>query len=345
METKDGLISRIGAVNWDCSLPPETYFGGYAARSLSPERYRDRTPYYAHLLAPDRIAYRRRSVAEYETEMRYAIEAGIDYFAYCWYDPEPKTEHLVSGDAATVDERVAELAYARCLHMQSSLREKLHLCAILITCHPYGDDALRTLVRDTRDPAYERLEGRPLVWLFPGPWQELIERLRRLCREGGVPEPFAVLMEGGDPVPPEDASKIQAVSAYASCIEAETWEGFCAANLAKNEARLQSGLPCVPHFSMGWDPGPRNLNPVPWVKYTAGPFAPPCSREQLLAGARDFKAWIARNRARCVPGHVLVFAWNEFEEGGWICPTLGAAGRPDFSRRDAFAEAAALWRA
>ena len=33
METKDGLISRIGAVNWDCSLPPETYFGGYAARS------------------------------------------------------------------------------------------------------------------------------------------------------------------------------------------------------------------------------------------------------------------------------------------------------------------------
>ena len=35
MEMKEGLISRIGAVNWDCSLPPETYFGGYAARSLS----------------------------------------------------------------------------------------------------------------------------------------------------------------------------------------------------------------------------------------------------------------------------------------------------------------------
>ena len=338
-------ITRIGAVNWDCSLPSSTYFGKYATRSLSPECYRDRTPYYAHLIAPDRIDYHDRTVAEYETEMRYAVEAGIDYFAYCWYDREPKTEHVENGLAAAVDAHVPELIRARMRHLLSPLREKLHLCAILITCHPYGDEELRALADAMRDPGYEKIGGRPLVWLFPGQWQPLIERLRKICREAGVPDPFAVLMTAGpNAVAPEDAAKVQAISAYACGATARTWEELCAANLAANEKRLESGLPCIPHFPMGWDPGPRILNPVPWCSYAEGPYAPVSSREQLLAGAREFKTWIAGHRAQCVPGHLLVFAWNEFEEGGWICPTLGADGRPDFARRDAFAEAAKIWR-
>lgn len=343
-EKENPLISRVGVVNWDCSLPMDTFFGRYAARSLSPAKYRDRTPYYAHRTAPDQIEYHTRTVAEYETEMRYAIEAGIDYFAYCWYDSEPKSEHLVDDMAATVDAHVAELVYARRLHLQSPLREQLHYCAILITSHPYSDTELQELIRTMNDPGYEKIDGRPLVWLFPGKWRDLIVRLRQLCREAGQPEPYAVLLTSCSELTPDDADIVQAVCAYACLAETSTWEDFNAANIAQNEDRLRYGWPCVPHFSVGWDPGPRVLNPVPWVAYPEGPYAPPCTREQLLTGAQRFKDWVSRNRSQCVPGHVLVFAWNEFEEGAWICPSLGADDRPDFSRRDAFADAVSLWR-
>jgi predicted metal-binding transcription factor (methanogenesis marker protein 9) len=35
---------RVGAVNWDCSLSSDTYFGSFQTRTLSPEKYRRWTP-------------------------------------------------------------------------------------------------------------------------------------------------------------------------------------------------------------------------------------------------------------------------------------------------------------
>ena len=32
--------TRVGVINWDCSPPSDTWFGGYQTRSLSPARYR-----------------------------------------------------------------------------------------------------------------------------------------------------------------------------------------------------------------------------------------------------------------------------------------------------------------
>ena len=41
---------RIGVVNWDASLPPDTYFGMHTSRPPCPEKYRTRTPFYAHII-------------------------------------------------------------------------------------------------------------------------------------------------------------------------------------------------------------------------------------------------------------------------------------------------------
>lgn len=32
---------------------------------------------------------------------------------------------------------------------------------------------------------------------------------------------------------------------------------------------------------------------------------------------------------------VITYAWNEHDEGGWLCPTLGADGEPDTRRVEA----------
>lgn len=338
-------ISRIGVVNWDCSLPSTTFFGYHATKSLGPAKFRDRTPYYAQEIAKDQIEYSNRTVEEYEIEMRYAIEAGIDYFAYCWYDHIVPSEQLegTSAIVATADKHVRELTRARSLHAQSALREKLHYCGILISPHPYSDESLQLLAREMRDAGYEKIDDRPLVYFFPGQWQPLLARLRQICKEENTPDPFAVVMSPYGNTAPEDKDKVEGICAYA-CAGDDSWEGLCKISLELNEKRIQTGIPCIPHFTVGWDPTPRIQNPVPWVAYLDKAYHAPCSREQLLSAAEEFKTWVSDHRGDCVTGHILVFAWNEFEEGAWICPTLGADNQPDFRRRDAFAEAAKLLR-
>ena len=292
----DSPIKRIGVINWDCSISSETtFFGKFAVRSLGPREFRDRTPYYAIETSPDTILYRNRSVSDYEIELRHAIAAKIDYFAYCWYDQTPSKEHLTDGASTTVDEMVYELTDARMKHLASPLRDQLGLCAILITCHPYHTEALAELAETMKQPFYVKIDGRPLVYLFSPPWEETLERLRKCCRTAGTPEPYAVLMSGS--IQPDDAHKIQALSSYGGCgAHARSWDEFFELELQFNEKRSHNGLPVVPHFSLGWNPSPRIKNPVPWCKYSEGDYAPPATEEQLLDAAARLKEWIVSHR-------------------------------------------------
>lgn len=319
---------RIGAVNWDCSVPASTYYGGYQTRSLGPEKFRDRTPYYAKVLGKDRIDYPVRTLAEYEVEMQHAIDAGIDYFAYCWY-------------SGVADEHHHELVQARRYHLQSELRKRIGFCAILVCPCPYKDEGLRELASVMKDPCYETVEGRPLVYLFDKPWQDALKRLNAFCAEAGVPRPYAVRMSNRA-MPEEDYSEIDAFGGYACVGQAPTFAKQCENGRQQNESRINHGKPLIPTFSVGWDPTPRLERPVPGVGYGKGPYHPPATEAELCQGAREFSAWMRAHRESLVPGQLLVFAWNEFEEGGWICPNLGPDGRADVRRRDAFAKAAKI---
>lgn len=173
------LVRRIGAVNWDCSVPSDTFFGKATTWTLGPAKWRDRTPYYADIVGEDRIEHHYRSLGEY-----------------------------------------------------------------------------------------------------------------------------------------------------------------AAISVMRNAVRATAGLPVVPHFSVGWDPTPRIERPNPWSWYPAWNYAPPLSREEMLDEATMLLRWIERNREECPTDHVMIFAWNEFEEGGWICPNVGLDGHPDVSRVRAFREVA-----
>ena len=342
----DSPFRRVGVINWDCSMPSETtFFGHYAAQSLGPRQFRDRTPFYAIETSADTIQYRERSVADYEVELQHAISAGIDYFAYCWYDRKPHTDHQVIGQAASVDDKVCELVDARLKHLASPLRSQIGLCAILITPHPYSTEELDDLVKTMQEPFYEKIDGRPLVYLFfSSAWKEALGRLHACCAKVGVPAPYAVLMANGGLS--DKAPNVQALCAYAGgTVQTNSWDEFFKQEMARNELRIQGGLPVIPHFSMGWNPTPRILHPVPWVTYPAGTYTPPATIDQLLQAAVHLKSWTVAHRALCPTGHVLTFAWNEFEEGAWICPTIGPTpDKPDTRYRDAFAQISRLWK-
>ena len=332
-------VARVGAVNWDCSVPSSTFFGTASIRALSPAKYRDRTPYYAQKIDDDAIDYRERTLEEYEREMLYAIDAGIDYFAYCWYDKTPPPGSLpgASETCRAADGHLQELTRARELHVRSGLRTVLGFCAILVVTHPYSNDELEALVDAMNDPGYEKIDGRPLVYAYAGPWREPVARLRSICSRKGIADPYVALMCGGKAVPKaEDIAGADALTAYACPAEAKTFAALVDISMERNANRAKAGIPVIPHISLGWDPSPRIDNPVPWATYPKGSYSVAKSQNDFVTAARAMKDWIRDNPKSTPTGHVLAFAWNEFEEGGWICPSMVADGGPDESRVQMF---------
>ena len=337
---------RIGVINWDCALPEDTYFGHYAIRSLSDPAYRDRIPYYAEIVNDHRIAFRRKTQAEFDRELSFAIDAGIDYFAYTWYTDERIPADRITGHdpGNCVDDKVWELGWARRLHMNSPLRDRIGLCAVLICMHVYLESDFEKLAEAMKQPYYEKIDGRPVVCLFGGYRMDYIERLRRFPADFGCADPYIVFFNNG-PCAAEDYHAADAVSAYAcGCRGTAEYADLIARNIADNEARKQYGVPILPHFTVGWNPMPRVDNPVPWTSYPRTDYPRPADAADTQAGSEALAGWIRENRDAVVPGHILTFAWNEFEEGAYICPTRSADGGISTAHLDSFAKAVRYWR-
>lgn len=346
--------TRVGAINWDCSAPDKTsWFGGYQTRSLSPSRYRHLTPYYADVLSPDKISYHRRTREEYDRELQYAIDAGIDYFAYCWYgeDPHAKRIPIAKGKSASCEDYLWEITWARQFHMKSPLRAKLNLCAIILGGHVYTDEEVANLARAMGETCYEKVrDGRPLVYIFGDATEgEILARIRRACRTVGVKDPFVAAMHGTRAKMPTDGDRsVQARSAYAPPAPPKggaflRFPELYKAIRERNVGWIAEGFDIIPAFATGRDHWPRIESPVPWCDNPPKRYASPATERELVECAKDFKAFIDANRAHCLD-HVLTYAWNEFEEGAYICPLWAPNGGADTARVRAFRKVSRIFK-
>jgi hypothetical protein len=50
---------------------------------------------------------------------------------------------------------------------------------------------------------------------------------------------------------------------------------------------------------------------------------------------REAVDWTQRNRDLNPSQAIIIYAWNENDEGGWLIPTLGANGQPNTERIEA----------
>ena len=338
---------RIGVINWDASLTGDTYFGYYQTRSLSQKKYRTWVPFYADLIDEERISYHWRSAGEYGRELRYAIDAGIDYFAYVWYPTEGSILH-VQRTPNDCSHRVHELTYARRLYETSTLTDRIGMCAIL-SGHPFSERDLAELVDAFEKPYYEKIDGRPLLYVYPGNTAETVNSIHVMCKTRGIPKPYTVpLFVSSDILPQADA-----LSAYATANseDIDRYEALCRIAVERDLMRLQNGKPIIPLFSVGWNPSPRLDRMTPWTTDAAGSsiyrhvrYAPAPTEPELTAGAKAFAAHIKNNVGEMFAGHILTFAWNEFEEGGFICPTYTEAGDINDAQVRAFAGAVRIFR-
>ncbi len=334
---------RVGVVNWDCSLTRDTFFGYYQLRTLSPKKYREFTPYYADIVKENRIEYHVRDQKEFDRELGYAIDAGIDYFTYVYYPEQGSREHnsVTYGDCS---HRVYELAYARKMHASSHLRHQIGMAFIVTPIHPMADEDLLELTAFFREPYYEKIDGRPLVYVYLRADIPLMERVHAACLAAGIPAPYFVPMAYSLPKE-QDSPLIEAISQYACAkIGTTKYEALSREMIVQNRVRLGFGHRIIPLFTVGWDPSPRVDLPSPWVSYDNADYAAIASPAELMQGAELLADWIREEAAEAFNGHILTFAWNEFEEGAWICPTYTPDLQINTARISAFAEISAYWK-
>ena len=307
----------IGAIRWDGWFEDNTW-----QRNIDDPKWQYRLPFYAERKEDGTVRVVDDTQAIMDQEIAYASAGGLDYWAFCYYHPKSWPE-------------ADKYNHSWKRYLASEKRKDLNFCLLLQGGQHMGPaeewpETVARFVRFFKEPGYQRVcDGRPILYIF------YCEHL--LPHFGGMEaarEAFALLRSesvkagAGDPYivaqlwlhmleePYVKELGFDAVSAYSAHgdskpnlpharlieINREYWETFKA-----------SGHAVVPLVNAGWDGEPRNYEGSSFV------HAKP---EEVALSVKNALDWIAENRTVAKANAVLIYAWNEYDEGGWLCPTL-----------------------
>jgi hypothetical protein len=345
---------RVGAIRWDAwhTPRPDTEHGavggpvGAMIRSLGPERYHYRLPFFAGVAGDGSVNMPGYTPAVMAREIAFARAGGLDYWAFLLYaEGNSMSEGL---DA----------------YLQSPDRGGVGFCAIA-SPNTFGgrddfDKGVKRLVGLIGEPGYERvMDDRPLLYLFnvTDEWieawggaqaaGELADRLRHGVVAAGHGNPYLVVMDFS----PDHGRRIaeilgaQAISSYATGGSVQGAQPY--RDLARKvegfwSACEATGAEVVPIAMAGWDRRPRIEHPVPWESYQKPGVGIESYYEmptpgELAAHIGNAMQFVELTPGTCPARTVIVYAWNEHDEGGYLCPTRAPDGSPDTSRLDAIA--------
>jgi len=274
---RDAGSPQIGAIRWDAWLPKTNLVGAEVARTLGPNQFHFRLPYFALSGGDNNVDYPEYTQAQMDAEINYAAYAGIDYWAYCWYP---------TGDG---------MATARNLHVSSSIRDKVKMCAILGGALTDSDRA--QLVGYFKENFYMKVQnGRPLLYFFSGSNNILtIIYIQQDCLAQGIPMPYIVNMNG------VAGTGFDAVSNYAIGGSGGVPFSTLAASAATNwNTQKNAGNEIIPCISTGWDPRPRintALNPLCIWKsyYTDDGWVQTATASEIAAHVQNAITWVNNN--------------------------------------------------
>jgi hypothetical protein len=335
----------IGAIRWDAWVGDASPVGLAVEKTLSPRQWHYRLPFYAKELSADKVQVRGNTQEVMDREIGYAASAGLDYWAFVIYSPgDPMTRGGID------------------LYLSSTRKKDVNFCVILegdrlaeMANDPLPD--MERLINYFKDPGYQKVCGnRPLLFILQSggmvsqsgfdslksaSWT--LNALRSNTIQSGLGSPFIVAMEWT----PESGKKamdqlgLDAVSSYASN---GGGKGAPYADLAtrtesewNNYARKAPQV--VPWVTTGWDRRPRVDNPVFWEKPgNDEAWYDRLQPAELTKQIQDAMRWNATHPSLAQANAIIIYAWNEFDEGGWLCPTLSEGDARLKAVKDALAK-------
>ena len=313
----------IGAIRWDAWIGDgEGGVGRVVSRSLSPAKYHFRLPWFSRILGPNEAFIDGASQEIVDKEIQFAKTYGIDYFAVLHYDDG--------------------MSFARKAYLNSLYRNSIKWCALLES-HRFavGYGGLAWYIEEFAKPYYQKTaDGRPVIYIFQAELRikEGLEALRAGCGKAGVAEPYIIGMNFDIPKSAMIAAELglQGISLYTGGSPSPgcPYPAVMESDAAKWRSMKETGAQFVPQITTGWDKRPRYDNPNPWepaYEDFKNQYAKQASPEEIARNIENAFDFNDENKTQTVFNSVLVYAWNENDEGGWIVPTyfeLRDIGKP-----------------
>ncbi|MCP4642502.1 MAG: hypothetical protein GY851_18800 [bacterium] len=319
----------VGAIRWDAWHGPASEVGLIVEKTLAPAHWHYRLPFFGKVTGENAVEARGDTQEVMDQEIAYAHKAGLDYWAFVIY---PEDNALSLGLKYYLSsERKSLINF--CLNLQGGWEAR------------GGPDAWPEKVQRYAsyftEPTYQTVLGdRPLVYLYSveglvgsgrfETWEDArtaFDQLRAGAKAAGAGNPYIVAQGWSPKVLKEQVDKLglDAIGAYASSAgeKAAPYSSLAAHAERWWDAFKATECSVVPLASAGWDMRPRVETPVPWVRdgdieqYYEAP-----EPHELVAHIEKALQWSQANPDAAEARAVLIYAWNEFDEGGWLCPTL-----------------------
>lgn len=336
---------KIGAIRWDAWYASDALNSAVAA-DLSPTQFNYRLPFFATISGG--VANIAGNQAAMDAEILAAAGAGLNYWAFlAWPAGAPENTALN-------------------LYLGSANQGKLGFCIIEDFSNVYfaglGYSAeLANSIALTAHPGYATvMDGRPLFYMLDTSDADIVYRwgslqgfnaavqyIRSQVQAITGKNPYMVVL-CPDPVRANTLVRrygFDAVGAYAvpGAITTPTpYAGLVSTAEAWWNAAVGQGSVIVPPIMTGWNFTPRIITPNSLfgseVNGSLTAYYQDGTPSAIAAHFGDALAWMAANRSSAPAQTALAYAWNEFDEGGYLCPTY-LTGHPagDNSRLTALA--------
>lgn len=320
----------VGAIRWDA------WSGGdvtaQVERSLAPAKYQHRLPWFAQVKGDGQVRIDGNRFEVMEREIAFAADAGLDYWAFLTYPEESSMSDGLK------------------LYLKSKSRNRINFCLILhntigVSAEIWPAERARTVAL-LKEPGYQRvLDNRPLIFYFvqsKADDGERFKELRAAIKDAGL-NPYYVFM-GWNPAKDFQTQQprgFEAISAYTMGGAMPTFAELAAGAEKRWQAAAENRIPSIPLVTTGWEKNPRIDNPVSWEighgyhKQKVFPSLP--TPEELKAHLQNALAFAAAHPDLTPANSIIIYAWNEHDEGGWLSPTWTPTGKPDTTRLDVLA--------
>jgi len=306
------------------------YFDGWAGSS---DRWRD-DPGWTKLHPPTHLT--KRMIEEFadrepiwgwrddalqimERQIDLAADHGIAFFAFCWY---------WNKDQEKLDKQPMHTGLK--LFLKAKNNKRLKFCLLVANHQGFlfqgaGEwgKAVDSWLPYFKHPQHVTVDGKPLVIIFNAGNGDKsgFAQIQAAARKAGLPGVAIAGCGGGkQEIGFTHTTHYNIIPGYAAKSEARKY-----AELIEAHQRAWRGSPeqpYIPELSVGWDKrpweGPRGLGQV------AGSYYPDRTPEQFATALESALAWMDRHPDQTTAERiVLLYAWNEFGEGGYLAPTKG----------------------